>query len=239
VPTATSVYRTLFGNEIFADLVVNLGDLYSKVVRHTYGQPATGIHPFILSDNIPLHKLIQLNVVLLGSPIIVAELIGCIGFLQNLRAIVAVAVFDCLWRALNRANLATSSQNRQSALILQVALLLEQVVEMRSDIRAAPIACARGHVFEEMRRHLIQYLSAYLQKLLPDRCHIRVHRIQEAADRGHLGVEFWTILSNLVPGVQKPPMLRRYAELRWGDCTVEEEDALHEYFSLHCSISCK
>jgi hypothetical protein len=241
VPTATSLYKTLFGNEVFADLVVNLGDLYSKVVRHTYGQPATGIHPFILSDPSPIYRLVQLNVILLGSPIIVAELIGCIGFLQNIRAIVAVVAFDYLGRALNRTNLATSSQSRHSALIILVALILEQVVEMRSDIPAAPIACARGHVFEEMRRHLIQYLSAYLQKLLPAGRHVRVHRLQDAADRGHLGAEFWTILSSLLPELPlgKPPMLRKYAELRWDDCTVEEGDALQEYFSLHCSIRCK
>jgi hypothetical protein len=221
--------------------VVYLDDLYSKVVRHTYGQQVTGIHPFILKESNPLYTLVQLNVILLGSPIVVAELIRCIGFLQNIRAIVAVVAFDCLGRALNRTNLATSSQNRQSALILQVALLLEQVVEMRGEIPAAPIACARGHVFEDMRCHLIQYLSAYLQKLLPARSHARVHRIQDAVDRGHLGVEFWTVLSSLLPGVplRKPPMVRKYAELRWDACTVEEEDALHEYFSLYCSISRK
>jgi hypothetical protein len=241
ISTATGLYNILFGHEDLAHLAVPLNDLYNKVVRHTYGQPVSEVHPFILTVSTPIHLLVKLNVILLGSPIIAAELIGYIGYLQNIRAILAVVVFGCLGRALNRTNLATSSQNRQLTLILEVALLLEQVVEMRGDIPAAPIACARGPVFEEMRHHLIQYLLAYLQKLLPLGNNHLVDCIRNAADRGHLGAEFWSVLSSLFStlSLRKPTMLRKYADLRWHGDTAVEGETLHEYFSLHCSISCK
>jgi hypothetical protein len=231
----------MFEHETFFDLVAPLEDLYNKVIRYTYGQHVSEVHPFIVTDPNPLYILIQLNVILLGSPIVAAELVGRVRFLQIMRAIFAVVAFKCLGRALNRSNLAISSQDRQSTLVVQVALLLEQVVEMRGDVPAAPIACARGLVFEEMRYHLIQFLSSNLQKLLPASHSLRVDRVQNAANRGHLGVEFWASLSNFLPffPLQKPPMLRKYVDLHWDECGVEEGEALHEYFSSHCSITCK
>lgn len=223
-------------------MTVELDDLYKKVLWHTYCRSATEIHPFILEEENPLHMLVQLNVILLGSPIIAPELIGRVRYLQKLRAICAVVAFESLGRALDR-NWAKSSLIRQTALIVQIALLLEQVMEMRGDIPAAAISCARGSVFEELRRHLIQYLSCYLRKLVPgfsgtdsplSGC------IPEGKHQGSLREDFWDILSGLMPFIplRKPPMVRKYQDMSWGACGIEEGQALHEHFSTKCSIEC-
>jgi hypothetical protein len=226
----------------FSGVADVLDDLYEQVLWHTYCRRATEIHPFILEENNPMYMLVQLNVILLGSPIIALELIGRVRYLQKLRAICAVVAFEYLGRALDR-NWAKSSLIRQGALIVQIALLLEQVMEMRSDIPAAALSCARGNVFEEMRRHLIQYLSCYLRKLVPgfsgndsplSSC------IQQAKQQGPLREDFWDILSSIMPCIplQKPPMLRKYQDMSWGACGVEEGKALQEHFSTKCSIEC-
>ena len=240
---ALLLYTLLFEYGFFSKAILDLDDLYIKVLRHTHGHRASEVHPFILKEPNPLYILIQINVILLGSPIIGVELIGRVRYLQKMRAICAIVAFERLGRALDRTTLAASSPNRQSTLIVQAALLLDQVVEMRGDIPAAAIACARGKVHGEMRQHLIQYLSYYIHKLtsgILDSKSPLFDCINKAKRRGHLGEVFWDTLSDLVPCIplRKPPMLRKYADMGWDNCGVEDGEALHELFSLQCSIRC-
>jgi hypothetical protein len=242
--TASLLYTMLFEKEVLPDDVVSLKKLYTRVLRHAYGQRASEVHPFLLQSKNPLYILVQLNVILLGSPIIGIDLIGKARYLQKLRAVCAVVAFDSLGKALIRKSLATSSLYRRSALIVQIALLLDQVIQTRGDLPAAALVCARGKMFEEMRKHLIQYLSYYLQKLVPDASsshNILFDCISRAEHQGQLGESFWVTLSNLNPCIplQLPPMLRNYADMSWKDCDNESGEALHEYFSSRCSISCK
>jgi hypothetical protein len=242
--TCLSLYNHLFRDEVCFHIMGPVDSLYIKVLRHTYGPQASEVHPFILEESNPLHILVELNVILLGSPVVAADMIGCVRYLQKLRGICAVVAFECLGKALRRTTLAASDIYRQSALIVQLALLLDQVVETKENLPAAKLVCARGEVFKEMRQHLIQYLLYYLHKLMPG-TH-RSHKplidcIRDAESEGHLDNAFWTALSRLLPGcsVQKPPMLRKYADLSWDEPEDESGQALHEHFASHCSISCR
>jgi hypothetical protein len=238
--TILSMYNVLFENGI-VDTFISIDDLYTRILQHSYGHRASEVHPFILEDPNPLYLLVKLNVLLLGSPVIGIELIGCVRYLQKLRAVCAIVAFECLERVLDRTTLAKSSQVRQSALVVQAALLLEQVVDMSGDLPAAAISCAKGTTYEEMRRHLIQFLSYYLQKLVPCSRGAFSNYMQKFENQGHLGEDFWSILSQLVPSIPllKPPILRRYAEMSWNDCEGESGEALYEYYTAHFSISCK
>lgn len=236
------LYNVLFGPEVSCHSIIPLDKLYFRVLQHTYGHRASEVHPFILEELNPLHVLIQANVVLLGSPAIASKLAGWVGYLQKLRAICAIAAFECLGTALRRDPLTKASPVRQSALIIQLALLLDQVVEMDGSLPAGAISCARGESFDAMRVHLIQYLSYYLYKLVPSEFQNRlVCSMQNGDSCGHLGNDFWDYLSALLPLVQlqKPPVFKRYADLHWDACTAETGEALHTYFATHCSISCK
>jgi hypothetical protein len=242
--TCIALYNQLFRDEMSSHIMDPVDSLYNQVMRHTYGRRASEVHPFILKESNPLYILVELNVVLLGSPIIGADMIGCVRYLQNLRAICAVVAFDCLGKALRRTTLAASNLDCQSALIVQIALLLDQVVETKGTLPAAKLSCARGEVFREKRRHLIQYLLYYLHKLMPGGNPFHkglIGCIRDAEEKGHLNDGFWTALSNLLPecSLQKPPMLRKYADLSWDGCEDGLGQSLHEHFASHCSISCR
>jgi hypothetical protein len=239
--TAISVYTAIFENGDFPDPTLPLDGLYMKVLQHRYGHRASEVHPFILDSLDPLHILVKLNVILLGSPVIGFHLIGHVRYLQKLRALCAIIAFEGLGRALDRTTLATSSQNRQSALIVQAALLLDQVMNMKGDLPSAGISYAKGAVFDEMRYHLIQFLSYYLQKLVQDRGSAFSDYIQEVAHYGALGQIFWDTLAALMPSIRlrKPPTLRSYSGMSWDACGVEEGEALCDYFASNCSIKCQ
>ncbi|KAH7071343.1 hypothetical protein BKA63DRAFT_71114 [Paraphoma chrysanthemicola] len=235
---AFCLYTLLFERGWFCD-DVPIDDLYTQIMRHRYGDWASEVHPFILTDRNPLYRLIQLNVILLGSPIIATELIGRVRYLQQLRAICAIVAFECLDRALDRTNLATSNQTRQSALVMQAALLLDQVVQTRGDLPAAAISCARGERFDEMRCHLIQFLSCYIKRLSPDSLKIS-NCLRGLEHRGHLDETFWITLGKLMPEIplHGSPIRRKYADMDWVCDEARSGVALHEYFSSRCSISC-
>ncbi|KAF2826802.1 hypothetical protein CC86DRAFT_20837 [Ophiobolus disseminans] len=201
------------------------------------------VHPFILSETCPLYMLIRLNTILMGSPILGAELIGRVRYIQTLRAICAVVAFASLGRALNRTIRVAPSPIRKHALIVQAALLLDQVIALRGDVPAAAVACPRGTTFEAMRQHLIQYLSCYLHRLtscLFDGPNPLIWCIERAKRRGHVDQSFWDILSILVPSIpfRKPPVVREYVDLSWEHCGGGDGQALYELFSSQCSISC-
>jgi hypothetical protein len=234
-------YQVFFQWEIAPNEVGILNELYTKVLQCSYGNRATEVHPFILAETNPLYLLIRINVILMGSPFVAFELIGRVRLLQQLRAACATLAFRCLETALRRNALDASSTLRQDALVVHTALLLEQVIECRGDIPAATIACTQSETHEEMRLHLIQYLSCYLFKLtktLFEGASPLMECIEIAARRGHVGEELWDILSKMMPSIplRKSPMIRKYADLGWGDCVDEDGHALHEFFSSHCSL---
>ncbi|OAL46338.1 hypothetical protein IQ07DRAFT_147077 [Pyrenochaeta sp. DS3sAY3a] len=238
---ARSVYTAILENGGFTDATLPLDSLYMKVLQHRYGRRASEVHPFILDSLNPLHILVKLNVILLGSPVIGVHLIGHVHYLQKLRAHCAIVAFEGLGRALDRTTLATSSQNRQSALIVQAALLLDQVMNMKGELPSAGISYAQGAVFDEMRYHLIQFLSYYLQKLVPARGSAFSDYIKEVEHYGSLGQLFWDTLAALMPCLylRKAPALRSYSGMSWDACGVEEGEALCDYFSSKCSIKCQ
>jgi hypothetical protein len=243
VDTALQLYKFLFTSRHSINTVPELDDLYAEILQYQYGHRAGEVHPFILEQMNPLHMLVKLNIVLLGSPVIAPKLIGSIRYLQNLRAICAVVAFECLGRALDRTTLQASTLRKQMAMIVQAALLLDQVVEMNEDLPAAAVSIAQGDLYARMRRHLIQYISSYLQKLISStfghqdvffRC------IRDTQHNEHLADTFWVKLSELMPGLglQKPPRLRKYGDMKWSTCGSESGQALHEFFSSQCSIKC-
>jgi hypothetical protein len=68
-----------------------------------------------------------------------------------------------------------------------------------------------------------------------------IEYIRDAEDKGHMDDGFWIALSNFLPesSLQKPPMLRKYADLSWDGCEDGSGQSLHEHFASHCSISCR
>ncbi|KAF2467663.1 uncharacterized protein BDR25DRAFT_305429, partial [Lindgomyces ingoldianus] len=243
VNIALSLYKLLFDLGYSSDIILYFDSLYTEVLRYTYGHRAPEVHPFILKERNPLYMLIRLNVILLGSPIIGHKLIGYVRYLQKLRAICGVLAFECLGKALDRTTLAASNPNRKLALIVQAALLLDQVVEMNGKLPAALVCFAQGKIYEDMHRHLIQYISHYLQKLISGvfgkRCGI-LTGLQETKCGEFLGEAFWDMLSDLIPSVplRKPPKLRKYADMGWNTYDIGVGQYYHKMFSLQCSLSC-
>ncbi|CAO2655890.1 Nn.00g046930.m01.CDS01 [Neocucurbitaria sp. VM-36] len=240
--TTAPLYGLLFESGYYSN-ILDLDRLYVKVLCHTYGDRAAEVHPFILEDRNPLYMLIQINVILLGSPVIGHELVGCIKYLQKLRAICAVLAFECLGKALDRTTLAASSPLRQIAIIIQASLLLDQVLEMEGDLPAAMICFPQDKTYKDMHQHLIQYITYYLRRLLSGifREESPIFGCIRNAKRGdRLSGAFWDMLSDLVPSVplRRPPQLHRYADVSWNTCDVESGRALHELFSSQCSITC-
>jgi hypothetical protein len=77
-------------------LLSEITAIYIEVLEHVYGHQATGVHPFVLQEQTPLHMLIRFNVVLLGSPVVGHKIAGIVKFLQLLRAVCAVVSFEAL-----------------------------------------------------------------------------------------------------------------------------------------------
>lgn len=240
--TAFCLYTVLFGPGTFLDNLAPIHDLYTKVLQHRYGGRASEVHPFILQDRNPLHLLIQINVILLGSPVISAKLVGRVRYLQKVRAICAIVSFERLGRAIEgcRLSLETQSRQRRETLVVQAALLLDQVIQMSGDIPSAAISYAQGAMFNETRHQLIQFLSYYLHKLVPSRRGSLLNCINEAKCQGYLGDIFWRILSDPYPQLrlQKPPVLLKYAHMNWKTFDEESDEGLSEFFLSRCSIRC-
>jgi hypothetical protein len=231
----------MFARVSFLPAARDLSDLYKAVLRHSYGDRAAEVHPFVVTESTALHTLIQLNVVLLGIPLVAVAVTGRVRFFQMLRAHFSVLVFSRLKSELERETLATSTSNRKVALVLQLALLFEQVVALRGDIPAAPIACARSEVHEEMRLHLIQYLAYYIDKLTKDNFkgpNLLMECIETAKLRGHVPERFWDILEVLIPCIPlvKPPKIWDYVDMGWENCGVDDGAYVNELFTSLCSI---
>ncbi|KAF2194927.1 hypothetical protein K469DRAFT_698491 [Zopfia rhizophila CBS 207.26] len=228
-------------------IITVLDSLYTEVLQHIYGPRAHEVHPFILGHRTPLHILIQINVILLGSPVVGAKLIGYVRYLQSLRAICGVLAFDSLGKVLDRTTLATSTLDRQKVLILQFALLLDQVLEIKGKTPAAVVCSVQDKVYGDMHQHLTQYISYYLRKLISGvfgqsypilKCFDRTERGEQ------LGEGFWDMLSDLIGSssvpLRKPPKLRKYADMNWktSGTGVRLGPLFHEMYAFKNPVPC-
>jgi hypothetical protein len=238
---AISMYKKSFGPSSGWNTFVQMEELYSMVLGYVYGPRASDVHPFILNTPNPLYTLVQLNVILLKSPLLSTGSKQNIEFLHNLRAVSSIAAFECIGSELRRGTLAAASPERQSALVLQFALLLDQVVETKADNPGAAIAVTQREAFDEMREHLIQYLSYYLHRLMPISFKdLLMNCVLEGTKQGHLGDEYWKILSDFLPHIplQKPPVLKSRPNISRHACADELQVELLEEFFKHCFLSC-
>ena len=110
---------------------------------------------FILEDRNPLHMLLHLNTIIVGSHLLGERLVGYKEYLLHLRAISS---------SLERTTLANSSITRLLALIVYISVLLEQVMEV-GEHSAASRYVSGDETYKTMQDHLIEYLSCYLRKL--------------------------------------------------------------------------
>jgi hypothetical protein len=238
---AMSLYKKTIEPKSDWDTVVQMEELYSMVLGYVYGPRASDVHPFILETSNPLYTLVQLNVILLKSPLLNTGSNKHIEFLHNLRAISSIAAFECIGRELRRGTLAAASPERQSALILQFALLLDQVVETKGDHPRAGIAVAQRESFDETREHLIHFVSYYLHRLMPISLKdLLMNSILEGTRQGHLGDEYWGILSDFLPHIslRKPPVLKSRPIISRHACADELQVKFLEVFLEHCFLSC-
>ncbi|KAF2808299.1 uncharacterized protein BDZ99DRAFT_572182 [Mytilinidion resinicola] len=244
VNVASSLYQ-LVVDPVYSFAMIDIDALYAEVSQYNYGHRAPEVHPFILSERNPLHLLVQLNVILLGSPVIGHKLIGYIRYLQKLRAICRILAFEVLGKAFNRTTLAASTPIRQLALVVQAALLLDQVAEMSGEVPAAVVCLAQDKIYSEMHQHLTQYISHYIQKLVAGafgkNCELAA-RLQKTKHGDYLGEAFWHMLSDLIPSVpylRRPPKLRGYGDMSWNteDNGVHLEDLYDKMFS-YSPIAC-
>lgn len=235
-----------------ASLLANLDTLYKEVFEYLYGCCADEVHPFILRDRNPLHMLVQTNVILLGSPIIAEKLIGYVRYLQKMRAICGVLAFEALDKALERSTLAASSFERQVALIIQIALLLDQVVEMKGKLPAAVVCFAQDKTYGDMHQHLTQYIFYYFRKLISGVFDKDSPILKYCCnnDRGlYLDESFWASLSDLTgcPPLGKPLKTRKYADIGWkasyrgksyGDPRFDLGELYHTLYSTGYPVRC-
>ena len=207
-------------------LPFDFDSLYFEVLQHIYGQRALEVHPFILQDQNPLYMLIKLNVILLGSPVLGPKIVGYVRFLQMLRAACTVVAFQGLEKAFERNTLAASSLTRQVALIVQAALLLDQVIEMNANASGLDVCFAQGKDYMEMNQHLIQYISHYLRILMSrvfgKNCSFITY-VQKAKSGDVLGEVFWSNLAEFIPimPLGKPPRVRGYTDISFKSCASE------------------
>jgi hypothetical protein len=184
--------------------------------------------------------LIQINVILLGSAILGDKVLGYIRYLQNLRAICGIVAFECLGKALDRTTLAKATPDRQLALVVQAALLLDEVVETRGESPASVVCFVHDKVYGDMHQHLIQFISHYIRKLISDvfgKACVLNKRLQKTRCGDHLGETFWDMLSDLLPSIplRKPPKLRNHET---GDTGVHRELLNRIMISPKCPIAC-
>lgn len=225
VNTASALYKLVFehGGSSF-----EFKSLYLEVLQHVYGHRAKEVHPFILSDLNPLHMLVQINVVLLGSPIVAPKILGYIRYLQTLRAVCGIVTFEHLGEAFRNSTRSTTTLNRRLALIVQGAILMDQIVEMKTSLPAAAVCISQGKLYEDMHDHLIQYISHCLRKLVKDvfgKDPMVSAMLRELNDRDVSGELFWTNLSRLMPRLSlwRPPKLRNFASVNWGSHSEDRE----------------
>jgi hypothetical protein len=119
---------------------------------------------FILEDRNPLHMLLHLNTIILGSHLVEEKLVGYKEYLLHLRAISGSLAFEGLENCLERTTLANSSITRLLVLIVYISVLLEQVLEVGEHSTASPYVSG-DEGYKTMQDHLIEYLSCYLRKL--------------------------------------------------------------------------
>jgi hypothetical protein len=94
--TAILMYQEFFGSRSGWNTTVKMEELYSMVLGYVYGLRTSDVHPFILDTPNPLYTLIQLNVILLKSPLLHTGSEQNVKFLQTLQAVPAIATFECL-----------------------------------------------------------------------------------------------------------------------------------------------
>jgi hypothetical protein len=201
-----------------SSLFSTFDSLYSEIVRHIYGSQVEDVHTFILKDRNPLNVLVQLNTVLLGSQAIQVRLGGYYGYLRKLRGICSELAFQGLGKCLDRNHLAGSSITKQFTLIVYIALVLEQVLEIEGG-RPGSLSTSSDSTYQAMRNHLAQYLFYYLRRLcsnifLDDSAVIGC--IENTPEGVHIHDSFWCELSQATgcDYLQKPPKLQEYIHLR-------------------------
>lgn len=232
--TAAFLYTVSLEHMRSSGLLSQLDSVYIEVLEHVYGRRAIDIHPFVLQEQTPLHMLVRFNVVLLGSHIVGHRIVGYVRFLQLLRAACAVVSFECLERAFDQRNwLKNSTFARKIALIVQFALLLEQVVEMSADASTVATCFTHGKHYEDMHEHLVQYISYYLQQLIKVVFGKRgpLHSLIKGGKKGSVFDElFWETLASLLPSIPlgKPRKLRGFANQKAESSSDWEElEAFH------------
>ncbi|KAF2681242.1 hypothetical protein K458DRAFT_420761 [Lentithecium fluviatile CBS 122367] len=223
-------------------LLAEFDSIYTEVLEHAYGHQAAKIHPFVLRERNPLHMLVQLNVVLLGSSIIGHKIVGYVRFLQVLRAAYAVVSFQCLEKALERNMLVRSSPKRQLALIVQAALLLDQVIEMSPNASTVATCFARGKYYEDLYQHLVQYLSYYLRMLISRVFGESCSLAKSVQDKSGccFSETFWDDLADLIPTIplRRPRKIRGFTD-RNPSSTSDEVDLEGLFQQLHFSQEAK
>lgn len=192
--------------------------LYSEVVRHIYGSHVEDVHTFILEDRNPLNVLIQFNTVLLGSQAIGDRLGGYYGYLRKVRGICGELAFQGLEKCLERNHLAGSSPTRQFTLIVYIALVLEQVLEIEGG-RPGSLSTSSDSTYQAMHNHLAQYLFYYLRRLCSNIFlggSAVMGCIENTPEGVHIRDSFWCELSQATGCgyLQKPPKLQEYIHLR-------------------------
>ena len=200
-----------------SSLFSTFDSLYSEIVQHIYGSQVEDVHTFILKERNPLNVLVQLNTVLLGSQAIWDRLYGYYGYIRILRGICGELAFQGLEKCLDRKHLAGSSITRQFTLIVYIALVLEQVLEIEGG-RPGSLSTSSDSTYQAMHNHLAQYLFYYLRRLcsniFDDSAVIGC--IENTPEGVHIHDSFWCKLS-LATGcdyLQKPPKLQEYVHLR-------------------------
>jgi hypothetical protein len=192
--------------------------LYSEIVRHIYGSHVKDVHTFILKDRNPLNVLVQFNTVLLGSQAIGDRLGGYYGYLQKVRGICGELAFQGLENCLDRNHLAGSSFTRQFTLIVYIALVLEQVLEIEGG-RPGSLSTSSDSTYQAMHNHLAEYLFYYLRRLCSNIFlggSAVMGCIENTPEGVHIRDSFWCELSQATGCgyLQKPPKLQEYIHLR-------------------------
>ncbi|OCL11625.1 hypothetical protein AOQ84DRAFT_352949 [Glonium stellatum] len=199
-------------------LLSKLDSLYNKIVRYIYGSQTEDIHAFILKDRNPLNFLVQLNTVLLGNEAVQGKSNTLNRHVRWVRGVCGEFAFRGLEKSLDRNHFASSTITRQYTLIIYIALVLEQVLEIGGGRPGSP-SDSSDLTYQAMHNHLVQYLFYYFRRLCSNvfpgdspvmRC------IGNASGGVQLSGSFWCELSQATGCgyLQKPPKLREYSHFR-------------------------
>jgi hypothetical protein len=113
---------------------------------------------------------------------------------------------------------------RQIALIIQIALLLEQIVEMSAQAPTVATCFAYGKHYEAMHEHLLLYMSYYLRRLIKlafgEACPLN-HFMEGKKEETFIDETFWGTLAGLIPSnpLGKPRKLRVVGNQDIGGCS--------------------